>query len=62
MENFIFGLIAPFLDPKKGLDDAPDIYPGSSEPASDPTRALRAGLLRPDLVFVITFRDIVPRT
>ena len=38
------------------------IYPGSSEPASDPTRALRAGLLRPDLVFVITFRDIVPRT
>ena len=24
MENFIFGLIAPFLDPKKGLDDAPE--------------------------------------
>ena len=23
MENFIFGLIAPFLDPKKGMDDAP---------------------------------------
>jgi len=38
------------------------VYPGSSEPASDPTRALRAGLLRPDLVFVITFREIVPRT
>jgi hypothetical protein len=38
------------------------INPGSSGPASDPTRALRAGLLRPDLVFVITFREIVPRT
>jgi hypothetical protein len=29
---------------------------------SDPTRARRAGPLRPDLVFVITFREIVPRT
>jgi hypothetical protein len=25
LENFIYGLIAPFLDPKKGMDDAPDI-------------------------------------
>jgi hypothetical protein len=36
------------------------IYPGSSEPASDPTRVRRAGPFRPDLVFVITLREIVP--
>ena len=29
MENFIFGLIAPFLDPKKGLDDAPEVHVGN---------------------------------
>jgi hypothetical protein len=55
---FIFG-----QNIKRGykLSNVP-VYPSSSEPASDPTRVLRAGPLRPDLVFVITFRDIVPRT
>ena len=33
-----------------------------SNPHQTPRGALRAGPLRPDLVFVITFRKIVPRT